>query len=101
VVAGCQRFRCAHGPYHPEGWRSRSQGQVAPGADGPLVCRSADEGDTIAVHPHERTTEPISLDPYDVLHGWKLLSFFWKQIHGGKKAKVPAFNKQFFGMQGL
>jgi hypothetical protein len=23
-------------------------------------------------------TQPISLDPYDVFHGWKLLSFFWK-----------------------
>ncbi|KAH2124180.1 hypothetical protein KXV35_008809, partial [Aspergillus fumigatus] len=33
------------------------------------------------------TTDPIRLSPYDVLHGWKLLSFFWKQIQGGKKAK--------------
>ncbi|KAF7184630.1 hypothetical protein CNMCM7691_005873 [Aspergillus felis] len=33
------------------------------------------------------TTDPIRLNPYDVLHGWKLLSFFWKQIQGGKKAK--------------
>lgn len=24
------------------------------------------------------TTDPIRLSPYDVLHGWKLLSFFWK-----------------------
>ncbi|KAF7154844.1 hypothetical protein CNMCM5623_003102 [Aspergillus felis] len=32
-------------------------------------------------------TQPITLDRYDVLHGWKLLAFFWKQIQGGKKAK--------------
>lgn len=31
--------------------------------------------------------DPIVLDPYDVLHGWKLLAFAWKQIQGGKLAK--------------
>ncbi|GFF59661.1 hypothetical protein IFM46972_11444 [Aspergillus udagawae] len=32
-------------------------------------------------------TQPITLDYYDVLYGWKLLAFFWKQIQGSKKAK--------------
>jgi hypothetical protein len=34
------------------------------------------------------TADPIVLDTYDVLHGWKLLDFTWKQIQGGKKTKT-------------
>ncbi|KAI9370901.1 hypothetical protein BJX61DRAFT_544160 [Aspergillus egyptiacus] len=46
-----------------------------------------------SLFPRSRAINDIRLDRYDLLHGWKLLAFFWKQISSAKASKNPQRNQ--------